>query len=126
MNDRIEQGDDNGAEQLLFTPIEAPRPVSQPEYIAPAYSKPSGMSTTTKWKVAEEDIESDEDYLKSIILLLRAVKDGSYDVETAATHLKWDLPKVNKLASSLMSAFKVPGLRAAPESSLSVRRGKKK
>lgn len=126
MNDRIEQGDDKGAEQLLFTPIEAPRQVAQPEYIPPSYSKPSGMSTTTKWKVAEEDIESDEDYLKSIIVLLRAVKDGSYDIETAATHLKWDLPKVNKLASSLMSAFKVPGLRAAPESSLSVRRGKKK
>lgn len=125
MQDRIEQGDEAGAEKLLFEPIEAPRPAPIPQYIPPAVTKPSGVSTTTKWKVCEQEIETDEAYAASIRTLLKAVKDESYDLNTAATHLKWDLVKLNKLAGALQGAFRVPGLNAAPDTSMSVRRGKK-
>jgi hypothetical protein len=130
VGERIERGDEAGAQTLFDAPIEAPKPYVAPQIIPPAAPKVEGQSTATTWKVDRDAVESDETgvaYLTSITLLLRAVKDGSYPVEQAAPLLSWDFAKADKLAGAMMSAFNVPGLSAAPKTTLRVGgRGKKK
>lgn len=130
VGERIERGDDAGAQTLFDAPIEAPKPYVAPQIIPPAAPKVEGQSTATSWKVDRDAVESDSTgnaYLQSITLLLRAVKDGSYPVEQAAPLLSWDFAAADKLAGALQSAFSVPGLTAAPKTTLRVGgRGKKK
>lgn len=130
VGERIERGDDAGAQTLFDAPIEAPKPYVAPQIIPPAAPKVEGQSTATTWKVDRDAVESDSTgnaYLQSITLLLRAVKDGSYPVEQAAPILSWDFGKADKLAGAMMSAFNVPGLTAVPKTTMRVGgRGKKK
>ena len=131
VDQRLEQGDEQGAQTLFDNPIEAPKPYIAPrqEVIPPPPPKIEGQSTATTWKVDRDAVESDPTgaaYLASITLLLRAIKDGSYAVEQAAPLLSWDFGKADKMASAMMSAFNIPGLSAKPVSTMRVGgRGKK-
>lgn len=131
VDQRLEKGDEVGAQTLFDNPIEAPKPYIAPrqEVIPPPPPKVEGQSTATTWKVDRDAVESDPTgaaYLASITVLLRAVKDGSYPLEQAAPLLSWDFSKCDDRAKSLMSAFNVPGLSAGPKSTMRVGgRGKK-
>lgn len=122
----IEAGDTAKAEELVANPIEVPLPHAQPTFIPPAAPKVSGQSVVKKWKVSEQGLETDEGYIASLVVLLNEVKADRYDVKIAASHLLWDLPKLNDLASGLGSAFAVPGLRVEETSTLRVGAGRKK
>ncbi|MGA3264914.1 MAG: KTSC domain-containing protein [Terracidiphilus sp.] len=129
VDNRLEQGDEAGAQTLFDQPIEAPRPTVQPVFIPPAAPKVEGQSTATSWKVDRDAVESDPTggaYLTSITLLLRAVKDGSYPIEQAAPLLSWDFGKVDSLAKAMMSAFNVPGLSVKSVATLRVGGRKRK
>ncbi len=129
IDDRLEQGDEKGAQLLFETPIEAPRPYLPPVYLPPAAVKEEGQSTSTTWKVDREMVESDATgaaYVASITKMLHAVKNGSFAIEQAAQLLSWDFGKADKLAGAMMGAFTVPGLTAKPVSTLRISRGKKK
>jgi len=129
IGDRLEQGDEQGAQMLFETPIEVPRPYIPPAYLPPAPTKTEGQSTSTTWKVNRGLVEDDETgaaYIASITKLLRAVKDGSFAIEQAAPLLSWNFSKADKLAGAMMGAFNVPGLSAEPVSVMRVGRGKKK
>jgi hypothetical protein len=130
VQDAIDSGDQERAQTLFDAPVvEVPRPYVAPTYIPPAAPKVEGQSTSTTWKVDRDAVESDETgvtYIASITTLLRAVKDGSYPIDQAAPLLSWDFAMADKRASSMMSAFNVPGLSAAPKSSLRVGAGRKK
>lgn len=125
VSDALESGNEQQAQTLFDTPLQVPRPYVAPVYIPPSAPKIEGQSTSTKWKVDEDVIEDDQAYVASIVMLVRAVNAGSYDIQQAAALLKWDLPAVNKLASALGSAFNVPGLSVKEAGSLSVRRKRK-
>ncbi len=127
--DALDRGDEKEAQTLFDTPIEVPKPFVQPQYIPPAAPKVEGQSTSTAWKVDRESVESDETgaaYVASITQLLKAVKNGTFAVEQAAQLLLWDFSAADKLAGAMMAAFNVPGLTAAPKSTLRVGAGRKK
>jgi hypothetical protein len=129
VQDAIDDGDEERAQTLFDAPAQAPRPYVPPTFIPPAAPKVEGQSSSTTWKVDRSLVEDDETgqaYIASITKLLRAVKDGSYPIEQAAPLLSWDFAAADKLASALMAAFAVPGLQAAPATTLRVSRGKKK
>ena len=130
VQDKIDEGDEKGA-QLLFEapPVQAPRPYIAPTFIPPAATKVENQSSSTTWKVDRDAVESDETgqaYIASITALLKAVKTGAYPIEQAAPLLSWDFAAADKLAGALMAAFAVPGLSAAPATTLRVSRGRKK
>jgi KTSC domain len=130
VQDKLDEGDEKGA-QLLFEapPVEVPRPYVAPTYIPPAAPKVEGQSTSTTWKVDRSSFEEDKDgqlMLASITKMLTAIKDGSYEIAQAAPLLEWNFSKCDKRAESMMSAFNVPGLTAAPKSSLRVGGGRRK
>jgi hypothetical protein len=129
VDDKLEQGDEAGAQLLFDAPIQVPKPYIAPEVIPPAAPKVQGQSTTTTWKVDREVIESDETgaaYIASITTFLRAVKDGSYPIETAAPLLSWDFSSADKLAGALMGAFNIPGLSAMPVGTMRVSKPRKR
>jgi hypothetical protein len=128
VQDALDEGDEQRAETLFDAPvIEVPRPYVAPVYVPPAAPKIEGQSTSTTWKVDRDAVESDETgaaYIASITALLKAVRDGKYPIDQAAPLLSWDFSAADKLAGALMGAFSVPGLTAAPVSTLRVGRGR--
>jgi len=125
LEDKLDQGDEAGAQALFEQPIQAPRQYVQPVYTPSAAPTIEGQSSSTRWKVDETPLESEEGYLDSVMALLRAVKDDKIEMRMAASYLKWDLVSLNKLAGALRGAFSVPGLTAAPVGNISVRRSKR-
>ncbi len=129
VQDKLEQGDEQGAQTLFDEPIQAPRPYVAPVFVPPAAVKQEGQSTATVWKVDRSLVEDDETgqaYVASIMKFLAAVKHGTFPIEQAAQLLSWDFAAADKLAGALMAAFNVPGLQAGPATTLRVSRGKKK
>jgi hypothetical protein len=129
VTDKLEQGDEAGAQLLFDQPIEAPKPYIAPTILPPAAPKVAGQSTTTTWKVDREALTGDDTgaaYLASITELLRAVKDGKYPIDQAAALLLWDFAAADKLAGALMSAFSVPGLTATPVGTMRVTKPRRK
>ena len=124
VQDKLDAGETEAAQTLFDNPVEVPLPYIQPIYQPSVDPIIEGQSTSSKWKVDETLIDTDEKRLESIMTLLRAVKADKYDMRTAAVQLEWNLPSLNKLASALKQSFHVPGLSAVPVSSMSVRRKK--
>lgn len=122
VQDAIDDGDEQKAQDLFDKPTEVPRRYVPPLYIPSAAPTVEGQSSSQKYKVDESLLETPEGYLETVITLLRAVKDDKVELRLAATYLKWDLVALNKLAGALKTAFHVPGLSAKPVSNMSVRR----
>lgn len=116
VDDALEVGDQARAEELLKTPVEAPRPYVAPAFVEPTYLPPAGQSTRANWKIREETVD--------LAKFLQAVKDGKYPIEKAVKLVKPDLPALNKIAKGLESAFDVPGFEAFNDPVRSVRRTK--
>src|SRR6202034_1075708 len=110
MQDRLDEGDEKGAEDLFDKVIEVPRRYVPPIYTSPVTPTIEGQSSSQKYKVDESPLETPEGYLDTVMTLLRSVKDDKIELRLAATYLRWDLVALNKLAGALKTAFFVPGL----------------
>jgi len=124
VQDKLDAGETAAAQSLFENPVDVPLPYVQPQYVPSVAPVIDGQSVSQKWKVDETLIDTDEKRLESIMTLLRAVKEGKYDMRTAAVQLDWNLPSLNKLAAALKQSFFVPGLAAVPVSTMAVRRKK--
>ena len=116
VQDAIEAGDTEKAEELMAKPIEVPLPYVAPRTVEPEYLPPAGQSSRKNWKVQEETVD--------LIKFLMAVKSGAYPIEKAVQFIKPDFPALNKIAKALESAFDVPGFHAINDPVKSVRRSK--
>lgn len=116
MQDALESGDTQKAEELAQKPIEVPRPYVAPAPIEPTFEAPKGQGTRANWKVNEETA--------NMVEFMTAVKTGKLDVAVAAKYVKFDFPALNKMAKAQQEAFNVPGLTAWNDTVRSVRRGK--
>lgn len=124
VDDKLEQGDEQGAQLVFDAPIDVPKPYVEPMYMPAVTPTIEGHSSSQKWKVDEAALESEQDYAASIMALLRAVRNDQIEMRMAASYLKWDIVSLNKLAGALRNAFSVPGLSAKPVTNLRVARNK--
>lgn len=89
--------------EILETPIPVERPV-----VPQTFQRTAGVSTRQTWKAEVTDLKA----------LCRAVADGKASIE----FIQPNMPALNGLARALKSTMQIPGVRAVPETGVSVRR----
>ena len=88
--------------EILETPVVAPAIVA-----APTFQKASGVSTRQTWKAEVVDIK----------LLCKAIAEGW----VAPNMVQANMVALNQMARAMKQSFNVPGCKAVPENSVSVR-----
>lgn len=114
VNDALEEGNEELAESLLATPIEAPLPYVPPTHVDSTVPDVSGIATRKNWKVDATNYDLEK--------FLMAVKEGRIAINRAAKLIQPYFPALNRLAKSLESAFDVDGFIARNEGQISARR----
>jgi len=91
-------------QEILSMPvIVMPRPV-----VAPTFQRAAGVTTSQRWKAEVFDMKA----------LCRAIAEGRVSTELVQPNLV----ALNGMARAMKATFQIPGCRAVPETSVSVRR----
>lgn len=114
VNDALEAGNTELAEQIMANPIEAPLPYVPPAHVDTSVPQIAGVSTRKNWKAVSDNFD--------INAFLSGVKNGTLPIERAAKLISPNWPALNKLAKALESAFDIPGFHARDEGVISTRR----
>jgi hypothetical protein len=89
-------------QEILNTPIPMPTLVAKP-----TFNRAAGLSTSQRWKAEVTDIKS----------LCRAVADGKASTEL----VQGNMTALNAMARAMKSTLNIPGVRAIPETGVTVR-----
>lgn len=104
VNDALEAGNEELAEELMAHPIEAPLPYVPPNPVESMVPAVDGFSRRKNWQVQKTNVDLEK--------FLHSVKDGTIPVARAAKLILPNFPALNKMANSLETAFDIAGFHA--------------